>query len=227
MSERVRWKSPELHPGSGQGGSGGGETGSGGGANDRRIDPTALLEYTFLITSTPLPVCHVRFCLDLHGRAVTIHLYALVPHGTADSTSDIQSKLQTLGNKTDIKITQVVQTTDKISGMPEPKFRFDFEVGSNFSPFGLYKFAKINLSAGESKVLLNPEVCENYDVHRECLKLLNGRSETVNLTADKYCSCSLARSTGGSSTKAQTSAAQTAFAERHKKRKVNAVDPFA
>ena len=149
------------------------------------------------------------------------------PHGTTDSKSDIQSKLQTLGNKTDIKITQVVQTKDKLSGMTEAKFRFEFEVGNNFSPFGLHKFAKITLSAGESKVLLNPEVCENYGVHRECLKLLNGRSGTMNLTADMYCSCSLARSTGGPSTKAQTSAAQVAFADRHKKRKANAIDPFA
>ena len=49
----------------------------------------------------------------------------------------------------------------------------------------------------------------------------------MNLTADMYCSCSLARSIGGLSTKAQTSAAQVAFADRHKKRKANAVDPFA
>ena len=109
------------------------------------------------------------------------------PHGTTDSRSDIQSKLQNLGNKTDIEITQVTQTTDTVSGMTEAKFRFEFEVGSNFSPFGLYKFAKINLAAGESKVLLNPEVCDNYGVHRECLKLLNDRSETMNLTADVYC----------------------------------------
>ena len=64
--------------------------------------------------------------------------------------------------------------------MTEPKFRFEFEVGGNLSPFGLYKFAKINLSAGGSKVLLNPEVCDNYGVHRECHKLLNGRRGTMN-----------------------------------------------
>ena len=149
------------------------------------------------------------------------------PHGTTDSKNDIQSKLQNLCNKADIKVLTVTQTMDKISGMTKPEFRFEFEVGSAFSPFQLYKIAKITLSAGESKVLLNPEVCVNYGVHRECLKLLNGRSGTMNLTADVYCSCSLARSTGGPSTKAQTSAAQAAFADRHKKRKANAVDPFA
>ena len=111
--------------------------------------------------------------------------------------------------------------------MTEAKFRFEFEVGKNFSPFGLHKFAKITLSAGESKVLLNPEVCENHGAHRECLKLLNGCSGTMNLTADMYCSCSPARSIGGPSTKAQTSAAQVAFADRHKKRKANVIDPFA
>jgi hypothetical protein len=78
-----------------------------------------------------------------------------------------------LCNKADIKVVTVTQTMDKISGMTKPEFRFEFEVGSAFSPFQLYKIAKITLSAGESNVLLNPEVCENYGVHRECLKLLN------------------------------------------------------
>ena len=121
-----------------------------------------------------------------------------------DSKNDIQSKLQNLCNKADIKVLTVTQTMDKISGMTKPEFRFEFEVGSAFSPFQLYKITKITLSAGESKVLLNPEVCVNYGVHRECLKLLNGRSGTMNLTADVYCSCSLARSTGGPSTKARS-----------------------
>ena len=49
----------------------------------------------------------------------------------------------------------------------------------------------------------------------------------MNLTADMYCSCSLARSIDGPSTKAQTSAAQVVFADHHKKHKANAVDPFA
>ena len=108
------------------------------------------------------------------------------PHGTIDSKNDIQSKLQNLCNKADIKVVTATQTMDKISGMTEPEFRFEFEVGSAFSPFQLYKIAKITLSAGESKVLLNPEVCENYSVHRECLKLLNGRNGTMNLTLQDY-----------------------------------------
>lgn len=68
-----------------------------------------------------------------------------------------------------------------------------------FTPLNHYKIASISLSTEESKVLTNPEMCENYGVHRECLKFLDGR--TPGLTADKYCSCSLVRPGGGSSTK--------------------------
>ena len=48
----------------------------------------------------------------------------------------------------DIKGRKANETTDKISGMTKPEFRFEFEVGGNFTPFNLYKIAKITLSAG-------------------------------------------------------------------------------
>ena len=71
--------------------------------------------------------------------------------------------------------------------MTKPEFRFEFEVGGNFTPFNLYKIVKITLSAGDNKVLLNPEVCDKYGVHRECVKvLLNGHTGQLNLSAGKY-----------------------------------------